>query len=310
MSKFIRTFVTLTQYNTVFMSKIQTTVLHTMQTITVPDINEHEVQVLDDYSPPFHQQEFTSDCMNILIIRDGICHAFYDKKEVLLRKNDVLVILPNHICQELSTGSDYHVSIIAMSPKFLEEVLHSTIHRHFIRYHYAPLCSLTDDQCASILRLTETIREVSALKQIPYRHDILIHLVDVLLSLLSYYRSETEDKREDISSHSYEIYNRFCDLLVKHYHESREVAFYADKLQLTPKHFSKVVLDATGHTALFWIEQHIIIKAKQMLRSRLDLSIQEICYDLGFSELSNFSRYFKRATGYSPKAFRDNPALK
>ena len=47
-----------------------------------------------------------------------------------------------------------------------------------------------------------------------------------------------------------------------------------------------------------------------MLRSRLDLSIQEICYDLGFSELANFSRYFKRVTGYSPKAFRDNPALK
>ena len=70
------------------------------------------------------------------------------------------------------------------------------------------------------------------------------------------------------------------------------------------------MLDATGHTALFWIEQHIIIKAKQMLRSRLDLSIQEICYDLGFSELANFSRYFKRVAGYSPKAFRDNPALK
>ena len=281
-----------------------------MQTITVPDINEHEVLVLDKYSPPSRQQEFTSDCMNILIVRNGSNHAFYDKKEIMLHRNDVLVILPNHICQELHTSNDYHVSIIALSPQFLEEVLHSTIHRHFIRYHYAPLTSLTDDQCTSVLRLTETIREVSALKQIPHRHEILIHLVDVLLSLLSYYRSESDDKRENLSSHSYEIYNRFCDLLVKHFRHSREVAFYADKLQLTPKHFSKLVLDATGHPALFWIEQHIIIKAKQMLRSRLDLSIQEICYDLGFSELANFSRYFKRVAGCSPKAFRDNPALK
>ena len=81
-----------------------------MQTITMPDINEHEVLVLDDYSPPFHQQEFTSDCMNILIVRDGGNHAFYDKKEITLRRNDVLVVLPNHICQELSTSSDFQVS--------------------------------------------------------------------------------------------------------------------------------------------------------------------------------------------------------
>ena len=280
------------------------------QILHVPDVVEREVLVLDDFTPHFHYHEFTTDCLNLVIVRNGEKHAYYDKREITLRRNDAFVILPNHLLKELAANEDYHVTIIALSPKFLEDILHSTIHRHFIRYHYDPVTSLTDAQAQSVLRLTESIREVSETQDIPHRHDVLIHLVDVLLTLLNYYRKDQNVTIPNASSHSYEIYNRFCDLLVRHHRESHEVSFYAEKLHLTPKHFSKVIYDATGHHALFWIEQHIVIQAKQMLHNRQDLSIQEICFDLGFSELANFSRYFKRVVGCSPRAFREDASIK
>ena len=271
----------------------------------IPDAYEREVLVLDDFPPASHYQEFTTDCLNLVIIRNGEKRVDYDKHKITLGKNDAFVILPDHLLKEIATSEDLHITIIALSSQFLEDILHSTIHRHFIRYHYDPITSLTAEQAQSLLRLTESIREVSETQDIPHRHEILIHLVDVLLSLLSYYRKDQNITNDNASSHSYEIYNRFCDLLVRHHRESHEVSFYAEKLHLTPKHFSKVIYEATGHHALFWIEQHTVIQAKQMLRNRKDLSIQEICFDLGFNELANFSRYFKRVVGCSPRAFRD-----
>lgn len=138
-----------------------------------------------------------------------------------------------------------------------------------------------------------------------HQRTMLLNLVDVFLTMLGYYRAEQETEVSAVS-HGYEVYNKFCDLLVKHYRESREVSFYAEKLNLTPKHFSKVIHEITGHTAFYWIEQHLVIKAKQMLTRRLDMTVQEIGYYLGFEDMSHFSRYFKRTTGMSPRQYRMN----
>lgn len=46
-----------------------------------------------------------------------------------------------------------------------------------------------------------------------------------------------------------------------------------------------------------------ISRAKQLLRNT-DIPISEICSQCGFADPSNFSRYFRQETGYSPSAFR------
>ena len=46
-----------------------------------------------------------------------------------------------------------------------------------------------------------------------------------------------------------------------------------------------------------------LAKAKEMLRMT-DLPVSDICFGCGFTDLSNFSRYFRREEGCSPSAYR------
>ncbi|MBQ9965138.1 MAG: AraC family transcriptional regulator [Clostridia bacterium] len=60
-------------------------------------------------------------------------------------------------------------------------------------------------------------------------------------------------------------------------------------------------------TTGYGIKQYLILcrisAAKEML-TYTELSISEICFSVGFNDLSNFSRIFTRITGHSPSAYR------
>ena len=99
------------------------------------------------------------------------------------------------------------------------------------------------------------------------------------------------------------IVERFIALVEEHYREERLIGFYADKLCITPKYLSKLVKENTGRSAGEWIESHVILEARAMLQSS-DMTIQQIASSLNFPNQSFFGKYFKRATGLSPKQYR------
>jgi AraC-like DNA-binding protein len=91
----------------------------------------------------------------------------------------------------------------------------------------------------------------------------------------------------------------------EHFRSERFINFYADKLCITPKYLSKLVKEKTGRSAGEWIESYVILEARTMLQST-DMTIQQIASALNFPNQSFFGKYFKRATGLSPKMCRQN----
>lgn len=101
------------------------------------------------------------------------------------------------------------------------------------------------------------------------------------------------------------IYENFMHLLAENHIKEHGVAFYADKLCLTPKYLSQLVKKVSGRSAPEWIDSMIILEAKNLIKYSRK-SIKEISFDLNFSSESGFCTYFLGQTGMRPSEYRDN----
>jgi AraC-like DNA-binding protein len=113
-----------------------------------------------------------------------------------------------------------------------------------------------------------------------------------------------EQDKQWAKNRQMDLFNRFCELVVTHYRESREIQFYATLLDLTPKYLSSSIRSVAGMSPARWIEQYVITQAKRLIETYPAASLKEIAYMLGFDEPTSFYRYFKHATGMTAKSFR------
>jgi AraC family transcriptional activator of pobA len=93
-------------------------------------------------------------------------------------------------------------------------------------------------------------------------------------------------------------------LVDEHFREQRLLNFYAGKLSMTVDRLNDHVKRATGVTAGHLIRQRVLTEAKRQLVFTAE-PIHQIAYDLAFSDPSHFARFFRKQTGTTPQAFRD-----
>lgn len=102
---------------------------------------------------------------------------------------------------------------------------------------------------------------------------------------------------------SSDYFKQLVSLLHEHYRTEHSVEFYADKMNLTPKHLSRVVRNYSGKSVHQWIDEFVVLEIKNLLKYS-DMSIQQISYELNFPNPSFMGQYFKRITGKTPGEYR------
>jgi AraC-like DNA-binding protein len=132
------------------------------------------------------------------------------------------------------------------------------------------------------------------------KKDMLAILCLQLLQFLKRQFPQTENN-------AFEEYlpNRFKKLVEQHHLEMNAVSEYADLLAVTAGHLNDMVKKATGKSAKMIISEHVTLEAKRLLYHS-QLSIKEIASQLNFEESSYFIRFFRKQTGLTPIAFRNN----
>ena len=98
-------------------------------------------------------------------------------------------------------------------------------------------------------------------------------------------------------------FKKFVDLLEEHIKTEHEVAFYAMKLNSTPKYLSEITKQKTNHKAKEVISHILSIKLKrEMLYSGKSMKV--IAYDYNFADQSSLGKFFRKMNGISPSTFK------
>jgi transcriptional regulator GlxA family with amidase domain len=96
---------------------------------------------------------------------------------------------------------------------------------------------------------------------------------------------------------------RARDQMDREYSSPLDVAALARTAVMSPGHFSRSFRAAYGETPYGYLMTRRIERAMTLLR-RGDLSVTEVCFEVGCSSLGTFSTRFTELVGESPSAYR------
>jgi AraC-like DNA-binding protein len=95
----------------------------------------------------------------------------------------------------------------------------------------------------------------------------------------------------------------FIQLIENRSITSREANDYANLLNMTYKSLNQICKLASNKTAKQLIDLETILEAKRKLAVE-NIQVQALAYELGFDEVTNFVKYFKRHTALTPSEFK------
>lgn len=239
-----------------------------------------------------------------------------------LRANQLTIVPPNSVLStrfDADAAADVHVLLV--STQMIHELHFDMAALSSLPVSprkRSPLMQLSAEQiellCEYLALLDHAIRVNAENLAEQLNRSIARNLLVALfyqIVLLSTNGIEAERQEQDSSLHERPrsrrtIYTQdFVRLVRRHFRQEHSVAFYADKLCISPKYLSLVIKETTGHSAAEIIDEFVILEAKNLLRFS-GKNIQQVAYELNFPNQSSFGKYFKHLTGMSPSEFQNS----
>lgn len=127
----------------------------------------------------------------------------------------------------------------------------------------------------------------------------LTDLVYIELSRLYHNKSE----KGKTSDPGYLKVKKLQKLIDEHFKEKKFPADYADMMNISPRHLSRICREVINQSTGDLITERILMEAKRLL-IRKDITVAMVADELGYEDYSYFIRMFKKNTGLSPKEFQ------
>lgn len=226
-------------------------------------------------------------------------------KKFKFSKNCLMLLNPNQYVHSLSSSEPVKIMAIGCNLEMIESIMPkiSGLLPLLIHNPIESVSLLSEENSKDIQEYMMLIGEKLKAVDSPLKRTKISNLIQALLCEIIEKHYVSKEGIEKPQTRKEEILSKFILEILQNFRSERSVAFYADKLCVTPKHLSAVAKDITGHTAGELIDHYVIMEAKIML-AETALTIQEISNKLNFANQSFFGKYFKHLTGYSPSEFR------
>ena len=236
----------------------------------------------------------------LLIVTKGIGKHQIDLKEYDLRAGTVLKIAKGQV-HAFQTNPIYQGYLILFTEEFVINYFSKSSFKlisHLYNYYLSsPIAFDKTNSKKLIGDLTAELSHENAFAQ----NNIIAAILD--LYLLKLERASTAKAIQFKESKGQDSFMQFKKLVENDYTKTRNVKDYADKMFVTTKYLNKVVKAFTINTAKAFIDEYVVLEAKREIVST-QKSLKEIAYSMGFDEVTNFTKFFKKHSYTTPKAFR------
>lgn len=167
-----------------------------------------------------------------------------------------------------------------------------------------PLCTLIIDRKKYISRNTLHIHGLSN----AFASAVAVFLnqgmdADEALLEAKNYITSFVGRSQGLIGRSSELYNLFLDAVSAHCASNSDVAFYAERLNVSPRYLAQVCRRIAGKSPKNIIDDYLIRQIEIQLRTT-NRTIQEIAYAFGFSSQAHFTKFFKAHRAVTPSVFR------
>ena len=109
--------------------------------------------------------------------------------------------------------------------------------------------------------------------------------------------------KSTINSRTEEITYQFENLLKRTEFKKQKLSYYASQLNISTIYLSECVKKVTGKPAKKMVTEYLIFEAKSLL-THTSNTVDQIAFQLGFDDVSNFVNFFKKNVVKTPNQFR------
>jgi len=228
---------------------------------------------------------------------------YYDFDE-----GSMLFLAPNQLVGSTDYNSKTYCYILLIHPDFL---LGHPLAKKIRQYGYFSYSSnealhLSEKERDVILSIYEIMEQELNNRVDEFSQEVIIAQIELMLSYVNRFYKRQFITRKAVNN---DLLQKIETILNEYLNQQSlklglpTVKYIADQLNISPGYLSDMLRSLIGKSALQYIHEKLIDKAKERL-TITKLSVREIAYELGFEHSQSFSKLFKTKTNQSPMEFR------
>jgi AraC family transcriptional regulator, transcriptional activator of pobA len=252
----------------------------------------------------FPKESIKINCYEFVFLTEGYCISTDNLIEITQTQSQIRFAAPGKITsvKELSVNAKGYYC-------FFDKLFVDTYTGNsnllysfpFFDLDAIPIINLNDSQAQFFSLVLQKIQRDFSTNFSAQQASICSYLVAILKECSFFYQKIVQNNSKLTSADR--IAQEYLRLVNKYYLTKRQLAEYAELLNVTPSHLTKSVKNATGEPPMNFIYKMLVLEAKVLLRDTTQ-TVAEVAYQLSFEDAAYFNRFFKQHTGTTPSSFR------
>ncbi|MCR5077523.1 MAG: helix-turn-helix domain-containing protein [Prevotella sp.] len=236
----------------------------------------------------------SSDYQLNMVLSGSWCFS-YNLQRMVLKEGDVVIMKPGTLVSHYWATSEINTRTVSIAGHLISERFPSFgIDRDFIVFR-------PDDKVwQKMITFTLLIQSLADEEELV----VLAAAYSLLRYAILEGASAMQLQAQRTKSHPHvTTFKSFLALLNRYGIEEHKIAFYADRLALSPNYLNAIIKEVSGQTMMEWINSYLIDEARAAL-TQSRMTIEQVSASLHFPNSAFFCKFFKRHTGMRPSEYR------